>query len=238
MKKVVVSALVALGLGSVGSVAAEQYQPAGFGEDTLRYLEAAVAPPALTADMPVASVYCQTDVGTDGLTRNVSCYEREGFTELRDQVEEAMAGRRFSPATVDGETVPVRMVFRAVYADLDGQPPIMLLPNLGHMQGELGYQYSAPQERLDDTNWYSIYRRDSRTQGQHFFGGDGELTRVHAWVNDSGRVNSASTLETHSEYRRDGRDVEKALEASRFLPGMVNGNPEKMRYVAVLHYPE
>jgi len=237
MKKVVVSALVALGLGSVGSVAAEQYQPAGFGEDTLRYLEAAVAPPALTSNTPVASVYCQADVGIDGLTRNVSCYERDGFTELRAQVEEAMATRRFSAARVDGDPVPVRMVFRVVYANLEGQPPVMLLPNLGHMQGDFGYQYSAPQERLDDRNWYSLYRKNDWSQGQPFFSDEGELTRVLAWVNDSGRVISARSLESHSEHRRDARAVEKALEASRFLPGMVSGKPEKMRYVAVLNYP-
>lgn len=238
MKKVVVSALVALGLGSVGSVAAEQYQPAGFGADTLNYLEAAVAPPALNDDVPVAAVYCQADVGADGLTRNVSCYEREGFTQLRDQVEQAMATRQFTAAQVDGEPVPVRMVFRVIYANLDGQPPIMLLPNLGHMQGDFGHQYFAPQERLDDRNWYSLYRKNDWSEGQPFFSDEGELTRVLAWVNDSGRVTSARSLESHSEHRRDANAVEKALEASRFIPGMANGKPEKMRYVAVLHYPQ
>ncbi|WP_347331116.1 hypothetical protein [Marinimicrobium locisalis] len=237
MKKVVVSALIALGLGSVGSVAAEQYQPAGFGADTLSYLEAAVAPPVLTDAAPVAAVYCQTDVGTDGLTRNVSCYEREGFRDLRDQVEQAMAGRQFTAAQIDGEPVPVRMVFRVIYADLDGQPPIMLLPNLGHMQGDFGHQYHAPQERLDSRNWYALYRRNDWSEGQPFFSDEGELTRVLAWVNDSGRVTSARSLEGHSEYRRDANAVEKALEASRFIPGLTNGKPEKMRYVAVLHYP-
>lgn len=238
MKKVVVSALIALGLGSVGNVAAEQYQPAGFGAETLNYLEAAVALPALTDDVPVAAVYCQADVGADGLTRNVSCYEREGFTQLRDQVEQAMATRQFTAAQVDGEPVPVRMVFRVIYANLDGQPPIMLLPNLGHMQGDFGHQYYAPQERLDDRNWYSLYRKNDWSEGQPFFSDEGELTRVLAWVNDSGRVTSARSLESHSEYRRDANAVEKALEASRFIPGMANGKPEKMRYVAVLHYPQ
>lgn len=238
MKKVVVSALIALGLGSVGSVAAEQYQPAGFGADTLDYLEAAVAPPALTEDAPVTAIYCQTDVGTDGMTRNVSCYEREGYTELRNQVEQALASRQFTAARVDGEAVPVRMVFRVIYADLDGQPPIMLLPNLGHMQGDHGYQYSAPQERLDDRNWYELYRKNDWSEGQPFFSDTGELTRVLAWVNDSGRVISARSLETHSRHRRDANAVEKALEASRFIPGMADGRPAKMRYVAVLHYPQ
>lgn len=238
MKNVVVSVLIALGLGSVGSAVAEQYQPAGFGENVLPYLEAAVESPALDDNTPVAAVYCQADVGADGLTRNVSCYEREGFRTLRDQVEEAMAGRRMIPAKIDGEPVPVRMVFRVVYADRSGQPPVMLLPNLGHMQGDFGYQYSAPQERLDDTNWYGLYRRDTRSSGQPFFSDEGELTRVLAWVTESGRVVTAHGLETHSGYKRDARAVEKALESSRFIPGMANGEAKRMRYVAVLHYPQ
>jgi hypothetical protein len=125
-----------------------------------------------------------------------------------------------------------------IYADIDGQPPIMLLPNLGHMQGDFGYQYHAPQERLDDRNWYELYRRNEWSEGQPFFSDEGPMTRVMAWVNDSGRVVSARSLESHSEQRRDARAVEKALEASRFIPGTVNGKPERMRYVAVLHYPD
>lgn len=236
MKKALVTTLFALSLGSVAQFAAAQSQPASIGEDVIQYLEAAVEAPTLTADYPVVSVYCQTDVGADGLTRNVSCYEKDGFPALRNQVEEAMAGRQFVAASVDGEKVPVRMVFRVVFADYQGQPPIMLLPNLGHMQGDFGYQYTAPQERLDDGNWYELYRGDFRAEGQPFFSDEGEMTRVHAWINARGWVIAANTLETSSNHRLDGRRVEKALKDSSFIAGQVNGQPERMRYIAVLHY--
>lgn len=236
MKTFLTAALTALTL-SASAVWADM-EPAGFGEGTLGYLEAAVAPPELTRDLPVVAVYCQADVGTDGLTRNLSCYEREGFDQLRAQVEEAFGGRNFTPAQVDGEKVPVRMVFRVVYADLEGQPPIMLLPNLGNMQGELGYQYTAPQERLDDRNWYSQYRANSWSEGQPFFSSEGRMTRVMAWVDERGEVSGVRRIEAHGRQKRDAVEVEKVLRSSRFIPGMANGKPERMRYVAVLHYPE
>lgn len=240
MKKIVVKTLLALGLGVTvtGQAWAETYQPARFGADVLAYLEAAVAPPELTEARPVLAVYCQAQVGTDGLARNLNCYDKENLDELRVQVEEALAGQRFVPAQVDGETVPVRMVFRVVYSNLEGQPPIMLLPNLGHMQGDLGYQYSAPQERLDERNWYSLYRRNNWSEGQPFFGGEGRTTQVMAIVNEEGRVTSTHRIKTHGRHRRDASEVGKILRGSHFIPGMVGDEPERMRYFAVLHYPE
>ncbi|WP_341938934.1 energy transducer TonB [Marinimicrobium sp. C2-29] len=238
MKKVAIGAVLALGLGTVGQVTADDYQPAGFADGTLEYLESALASPALTEDYPVASVYCQAAVDEQGSSSDVACYERDGFDQLRLQVEEAFTGRRFTPARVDGETAAVRMVFRVVYADLEGQPPIMILPNLGLMQGEFGYQYSAPQELLGDRNWYALYQSDGRGEGNPFFRGEGRKTRVEAWVNANGRVASARRLQTHGRYKRDAKVVERALEDSRFIPGMVSGEPERMRYVAVLSYPQ
>ena len=240
MKKIVVKTLLALGLGVTlsGQVLAETYQPARFGADILGYLQAAVAPPELTQARPVLAVYCQAEVGTDGLARNLSCYDKEDMDELRVQVEQALAGQEFVPARVDGETVPVRMTFRVVYSNLEGQPPLMLLPNLGHMQGELGHQYSAPQERLDERNWYSLYRRNDWSEGQPFFGGVGRTTQVMAIVNEEGRVPSAHRIKTHGRHKRDATEVAKALRTSRFIPGMANGEPKRMRYFAVLHYQE
>ncbi len=238
MKKIWISALMALAMGAAAGATAQTYAPADFGENTLTYLEAAVVQPELTPDMPVAAVYCQADVGTDGLTRNVSCYEREGFERLRVQVEEAFAGRQFTPARVDGEPVPVRMVFRIVYADLEGQPPIMLLPNLGNNQGDYGYQYAAPQELLDDYNWYSYYRRNSWSEGQPFFSKQGELTRVLGVVNEKGEVVMVRRIEAHGRQKRDAVEIEKALKQSRFIPGFVQGEPARMKYVAVLNYPQ
>lgn len=238
MKRLFASALASLALSASGLAMAETFQPADFGQDTLEYLEAAVARPELTPDKPVAAVYCQTDVARDGHTGNVSCYEREGYEQLRDQVEEAFAGRQFRPARVGDEAVAVRMVFRVIYADSQGQPPTMLLPNLGHMQGDYGYQYSAPQERLDENNWYARYRDNGARQGQPFFSNQDRPTRVMAWVNEAGRVASVHKLESHVRRKRDANAVAKALRSSRFIPGMVEGEPERMRYVAVLHYPE
>jgi len=238
MKEIVFNGILALGLGLSTQALAQSYQPANFGADVLDYLKAAVAPPELTDNRPVAAIYCQAQVGTDGLARNLSCYDRSDWGDLRAQVEEAFAGRGFEPARVDGEPVPVRMVFRVVYSNQEGQPPVMLLPNLGHMQGELGYQYSAPQERLDGRNWYALYRRNDWSEGQPFFGGGGRTTQVMATINEEGRVVGTHRIKTHGKHRRDAGEVANGLKNSRFIPGMAGGKPERMRYFAVLHYEE
>lgn len=238
MKIQLAGVFLALGMVCAAFSHAQTFIPANFGEETLDYLQQAVLPPELTADVPVASVYCQADVGTDGLTRNLNCYEREGFTALRDHVEEALIGRAFTPASVNGEEIPVRMIFRVVYADIDGQPPVMMLPNLGHMQGDLGYHYVAPQERLDDNNWYEGYRQNDWSEGQPFFGGESSLTRVMAHVSTEGKVTSVRRIEAHGRHKRDAAVVEKTLKQSQFIPGFVGSNPEPMRYFAVLHYPQ
>lgn len=226
-----------LNLPLIGEVAAQQYQPAQFG-DTFSYIEQTLSLPELTPEFPVAAVYCQADVAIDGNTSNVSCYEKEGFDELRRQTVEAMTGRNFTPARVDGKPVPVRMYFRLIFADLDGQPPIMLLPNLGNMQSRHGHGYTAPQERLDHPQWYQAYRANDWSEGQLFFSSQGRLTRVLAMVSEEGKTIAVRRIEAHGRHKRDAVEIEKALKASRFIPGFAQGKPEPMRYVAVLHYTD
>ncbi len=227
--------LMLLSLSFAGHVAAQTYQPATFG-DTLDHIEQTVAMPALTEDFPVASVYCQADVAIGGTTSNVSCYEKDGFDRLREQTAAALNNRAFIPARVDGREVPVRMHFRVVFADLDGQPPVLLLPNLGTMQSEFGHSYSAPQERLDQPQWYETYRANDWSTGDLFFSSEGTLTRVLALVNEQGETITVRRIEAHGRYKRDAVVIEKALRESRFIPGFANGKPERMKYVAVLNY--
>ena len=224
-----------LSLSLTGHAVAETYQPATFG-NTLEYIEQAVTQPALTDDLPVASVYCQADVAIDGMTSNLHCYEKDGFDRLREQTAAALSGRVFTPARVDGIEVPVRMHLRVVYARLDGQPPVLLLPNLGNMQSQFGHSYSAPQERLDQPQWYEAYSAHDWSDGHVFFSNEAGLTRVLAMVSEEGKTLAVRRIEAHGHHKRDAVEIEKALKNSRFIPGFANGKPERMQYVAVLHY--
>lgn len=224
-------------IGLSGMANATQYQPAQFG-DALQHLQQSVTPPQLTADLPVVGVYCQADVDSGGVTSDVRCYEKEGFEELRRQTEQVMTGRDFIPATVDGSAVPVRMHFRVVYSKLEGQEPILLLPNLGNMQKRFGAGYVAPQERLDASQWYAQYQSESAGDGRLFFASEGPLTRVIARVDQEGKVRGVRRIEAHGRHKQDAEIIERVLHDSRFIPGMANGKPQVTQYVAVLNYAQ
>jgi hypothetical protein len=229
-------ALLIMSLPLIGQTMAETWEPAAFG-DTLAHIQQTVTRPELTDDFPVVSVYCQADVSISGTTSNVRCHEKEGFDQLLEQTTTALSGRTFTPARANGVEVPVRMHLRVVYAKLDGQPPILLLPNLGNMQSHFGHSYTAPQERLDQPQWYETYRANDWSEGQLFFSNDPGMTRVLAMVSAEGETLIVRRIEAHGHHKRDAVEVEKALKDSRFIPGFANGKPERMQYVAVLHYP-
>src|SRR5690606_7365791 len=142
----------------------------------------------------------------------------------------------FKPATVDGNAVPVRMSLRAVFADREGQPPLLLLRNLGHMQADFGPQYVEPQERPDLNTRYDLYASKDWSEGSLFFDDKGDLTRVMAQVSEEGNVTAVRRIEAHGRQKRDAVEVEKNPKQARFIPGFVDGQPTPMRYFAVLHH--
>ena len=229
------SLIIGLPLVFTHFASAQTYVPAQFG-NTLNYIEQTITMPELTADQPVVAVYCQADVDANGITSNAVCFEKEGFDSLRDQTTEAVNGRQFTPAQVDNKKVPVRMQFRVIYAKLDGQPPIMLLPNLGYMQSKYGHDYTDPQERLDQPQWYELYKRNDWAEGLPFFSREENMTRVLAMIDENGKVISARRLEAQKTNKRDVVEVEKVVKKSSFIPGFSRGKAERMQYVAVLHY--
>ncbi len=222
-------------LGMAGAANAQNYQPAGFG-DLLQRVQTTVKMPELSSEQPVASVYCQADIAATGEASAVQCYEKDGFESLRHDTERALTGQQFETARIDGEAVPVRMHFRVVYSQRSGQDPVLLLPNLGNMQRQYGPRYIAPQERLDSTQWYEQYRSETDGNGQAFFSNDGVMTRIVAQVDKAGQVRAVRRLEAHSPWQAEAVIVERALKKSRFLPGMADGKPQTMQYVAVLNY--
>lgn len=233
----ITAAISIIGLSLAGFAHAANYAPARLG-NAVDHIEQTVTPPVLSNGLAVASVYCQADVNVAGITSNVVCYEKEGRDELRDQTAAAMTGRTITPATVDGTAVPVRMYFRVVYSDLQDQPPVLVLPNLGNMQDKYGFHYTAPQERLDKGPWFEGYSANDWAKGAMFFSNEGRLTRYVAIVDESGKPIAVRRIESSKRNKRDSVEMEKQLQDSRFIPGFANGQPERMQYVAVLHFPQ
>jgi hypothetical protein len=234
LKKVLAAATVlSLSAGALAQV----YEPASFGKAEARIVQSLPAP-ELTDALPVIGVYCQAEVASDGAVDGVRCYEKEGYDQLLQQTERAVRGETFVPAKVDGSPVPVRMHFRVVYAQLEDQAPVVMLPNLGNMQSRYGFDYTAPQERLDQPQWYEKYRDNSWAEGELFFSDHGRLTRILAIVGTDGTPLAVRRIEAHGQRKRDAVEVEKHLRQARFIPGFADGQPQRMQYAAVLHYPQ
>lgn len=180
-------------------------------------------------------LYCQSDIDPQGVAKVTRCYDKQNSDSLVSATEQAMAELAFTPASVDDKTVPVRMSYRVGLNEIDGKIHAALIPNLGSMHERYGRDYVAPQERLDVSDWYDRYNRNSWVNGEAFLG-HGPLSRVAATVDQNGKTDVVRELDNQRAYRRDTKIVKNALKKSRFIPGFVDGRPVPMGYLAVINY--
>lgn len=180
-------------------------------------------------------LYCRADVSQSGAAEKVSCYSDSATTELTAETQMALEALAFSPASVDGETVPVRMSFRIAYSPLSSGVKAVLIPNLGTMQSQYGRNYIAPQERLDISDWYVSYSDASWIGGEAFLG-DGDVARVAATVKANGRPAMIKTIDAKRAHTRDAEVVMRTLRSARFIPGTLNGKVVPMQYMVAVHY--
>ena len=233
--KKMLSALTIIAAVLPFSSSAETYTPAQFGDAINQLTTKVNLPDAFEGGFTTIAVYCQTDVAVTGLISNTLCYQDNDVADLRQQTLAALERASFIPAQVASQTVPVRVQFRVVYSRSGDQPAILMLPNLGTLQAQHGYDYVAPQERLDQQDWFSKYSENSWAQGKAFFN-KGRLTRVIGTVKTNGDVASVSTLDARGKGKRDADVIETALKQTKFIPGIVNDQVTEMHYVAVLNY--
>lgn len=217
------------------SVYATAYSPASFGDATETLKRSITLPASFGEGVKTVAVYCQADVMTTGNINQVACYENSPLVSMQSVTESALQSATFTPASVDGKNVPVRMQFRVVYSLNNSQAPITLLPNLGTLQAQYGTDYVAPQERLDQGSWYVQYSTANRGAGKPFFA-DAKLTRVMATIEVNGGVESVSTIEAALRKKGDADNIEAALKKSQFIPGFVANKPTAMHYIAVVNY--
>lgn len=234
MKKIVKHAVAMVLLMPLVSVA-EQYEPAMFDFTGKQLVKALSDASAIDMKSSSAVLYCQSDIDTQGVAHHISCFDEAGNTELVSQTQNAIQKLRFSVAKVDDKTVPVRMSYRVAFSKAGDALKVVLVPNLGSMQEQYGRDYIAPQERLDVSDWYAFYSKNSWVNGKAFLG-EGTLSRVAATVDEKGNADTVRTLEADRAYKRDAAIVKNAVKKSRFIPGFVNGKPVPMGYLAVVNY--
>lgn len=180
-------------------------------------------------------LYCQSDIDKQGVAKATRCYDKQNNVSLVSLTEQTIASLAFSPASVDSKAVPVRMSYRIGFNQIDGKVDATLIPNLGSMHERYGRDYVAPQERLDISDWYDRYNKNSWVNGEAFLG-HGPLSRVAATVDQNGKTDVVRELDSQRAYRRDTKIVKNALKKSRFIPGFVDGKPVPMGYLAVINY--
>ncbi len=98
------------------SAYATAYSPASFGNATDTLKKSITLPSSFGEGVKTVAVYCQADVMTTGNINQVTCYENSPLVSMQAMTESALQSATFTPASVDGKNVPVRMQFRVVYS--------------------------------------------------------------------------------------------------------------------------
>lgn len=234
LQKTIRSLVMLAAIAPIASYAAA-YTPAKFGNAEQTLSKQITLPASFGEGVKTVAVYCQADVMSSGNVNAVNCYESRALVSMRTVTESALKSATFTPATIDGKVVPVRMQMRVVYSLAGTQAPIVLLPNLGTLQAKHGTHYYAPQERLDSSDWYAHYTTKERGDGKLFFA-EGKMTRVMANIEADGKVETVSTLEAALRKQADAASIESSLKKSKFIPGFVQDTPTAMHYIAVVNY--
>ena len=234
LKCILSSMALTLGMIPMASMASNSYQPATFDfepSDLVSLMEDNLKQVPLKDSLVV---YCQSDVDTDGEALNISCYDNSD-SNLATPTAQAVSKLAFSPAKVDGESVPVRFRFRVAYYESGERVEAWLISNIGSMHSAYGSDYIAPQERLDGNSWYQRYAKHSSINGKNFFS-EGDQSRVVATVGKDGKTQTLQVLDTKREFKRDAKVLKNAVRKSRYIPGFVKGKPVPMQYMAVVNY--
>lgn len=234
LKKMIRSLVMLAAIAPFASHAAA-YTPAKFGNAEETLSKQVTLPTSFGEGVRTVAVYCQADIMTSGNINAVTCYENSPLVSMQKVTESALKSATFTPATIDGNAVPVRMQLRVVYSLGGTQAPIVLLPNLGTLQAQYGTHYYAPQERLDTSDWYANYTTKEHGDGKLFFA-EGKMTRVMATIEADGKVETVSTIEAALRKQADASSIENSLKKSKFIPGFVQDTPTAMHYIAVVNY--
>lgn len=233
-KKMIRSLLIIATIAPIASYASA-YTPAKFGNAEAVLSKQITLPNSFGEGVKTVSVYCQADVMATGNINAATCYENSPLVSMQKVTESALKSATFTPASVDGKAVPVRMQLRVVYSLSGTQAPIVMLPNLGTLQAQYGTHYYAPQERLDTSDWYANYSTKEHGDGKLFFA-EGKTTRVMANIEADGKVETVSTIEAALRKKADAASIESSLKKSKFIPGFVEEKPTAMHYIAVVNY--
>jgi len=237
MKKTIQKLTIASLLASISLVASAAELPfksADFGFEGETLLSS-VSKDSLSKSGDV--LYCRADISVEGQAERANCFAKSSSIQLVVDSEQALQRLAFSPASVEGKNIPVRMSFRVAYTPVGDATVVSLIPNLGTMQAQFGRDYVAPQERLDVSDWFERYSDNSWVGGQEFLG-KGDMARVSAIIDQNGKPSRLQTVAAKRAHERDADVVKNTIKHSRFIPGTANGRVVPMQYMVAVHYED
>lgn len=223
MKKCLPSLISAILCCSPALALAADYKPASFNFSPST-LESALADKNLPQG-PAVAVYCQSDINEQGESLRTSCFEKSGLESLETAIEDSISTLSFTPATADGEAVAVRMNYRVIYQNDGDSASVILIPNIGTLQKELGVNYYEPQERLNSASKVESAKNT-------FFEHGARHIRASASISTTGASKEVAVV-TKGTPKEDVAMI-NAIKSTQFIPGFVDDTPVEMTYLAII----
>lgn len=193
-------------------------------------IESQIQPQHLPQPPLNVAVYCQSTISTTGKNLSTTCFDKHKTTHLEAQIVSALSKLTFVPASIAGKTVAVRMNYRVIYQhEKDAAHSVLLIPNLGSLQAELGVNYSEPQE-LVSKGWFESFNATNELSGS-FFKHNHTITRASASITRQGKAKHINIIDTANRERLS--TFTNALEHAQFIPGYIDGKAAPMKYLAI-----
>ncbi len=194
-----------------------EFTPARIGSHETSLAKRISFPKEISGDLSTF-VRCEAKVLPAGTIDEVGCYGDENIDRaFYRAVNLGSHGASMTPASVDGEAVPVLALFTVLFRQEGDQRVVAVIPNHGTNAKEYGLNYVAPQ-RWGRRNQF-VPRMDLG------------LLWVDALMTTAGKASKIKYLETEWTNRETRRFAKSYIENNNFIPGFVNDAPTEMRFV-------
>lgn len=200
--------------------AGRDYVPAGFAKG----LEAAAAEiqfPRYKKDLSL-NINCAADISTTGDVENYFCLDYQGGTDtkFRKAAEKFIESTSISPATVDGQPVPVRFYFRVFFGRRGELYAVGVYPNWSDDAEKYGHEYQAPQR----------YNVDPLGPNCRAVGGIAKVV-VDAEGKATGEPSLVMSYGVPEKYGTCEKWFVQLLTRGSYIPGHHEGKPVAATYV-------
>jgi hypothetical protein len=237
--------------------------PATFGEHENQLTNEIKFPDIKLSQDDIVAVHCHSRILRDGKPKEPFCLKGKGkrHKKLRKAAIEGLKTAVFSPASVDGNAVPIFASFTVFFycgTDDCGTFGVM---NVGVNSEIYGLNYLAPQDIVLEYDWFQAYTEETdifnkplslsgagparfareieQSDNRHIICSGCPLTagfRVSVTVDDNGSPTEAELVQEGWAGPKWAEIARLAILESEFIPGYVNGQPTTMTHHLFMFY--